>query len=190
LNSFYTNDELNSIGFSSFGIDVKLSKNTSIYHPERITLGDHVRIDDFCILSACENGFISIGSYVHIAAYCMIEAPAGLIMEDFSGLAGRCTVYGGSDNYSGEFLTNPCVPSHTRQETSAKVHLKEHAVIGASSVILPGVTIGHGSAVGAMSMVTKSVPDSEIHVGIPAKFIKVRLSNIDKLGNKVKDSAQ
>ena len=188
MNSFYTDDELGLIGFSNYGKDVKLSRKTSIYHPERITIGEHVRIDDFCILSAGANGFISIGSFVHIAAYCMIEAPAGFVMEDFSGLAGRCTIYGGSDNYSGQFLTNPCVPAHTRQETSAKVHLKEHAVVGASSVILPGVTIGHGSAVGSMSLVTKSVPDFEIYAGIPAKFIKVRLSNTVILGEQVKGS--
>jgi galactoside O-acetyltransferase len=186
LNSFYTNDELDLIGFSDYGADVKVSRNTSIYHPERITLGDHVRIDDFCILSACANGFILIGSYVHIAAYCLLEATAGLVMDDFSGLAGRCTIYGGSDNYSGQFLTNPCVPSHTRQITSAKVHLKEHAVVGASSVILPGITIGLGSAVGAMSLVTRSVPDFEIHAGIPAKSIKNRLPNTVELGDKVK----
>jgi len=110
MSSFYSPAELAELGLASFGHDVKISRKTSIYHPERITIGNHVRIDDFCVLSACSDGYIRIGSFVHIAALCMIEAPAGFEMDDFSGLAGRCTVYGGTDDYSGLHLTNPCVP--------------------------------------------------------------------------------
>lgn len=126
-----------------------------------------------------------MGSFIHIAAYCMIEAPGGVEMRDFSGLAGRCTIYGGSDDYSGNYLTNPCVPLHTRKIECSRVLLKEHAVIRASSVILLGVTIGQGSAVGAMSLVMRSVPDFEIHVGVPAKFVRKRYSDVIKLGNNV-----
>jgi galactoside O-acetyltransferase len=172
--SFHTDEELRGIGFKSLGHDVKISRRASIYHPESIEIGSHVRIDDFCVLSACSDGFIRIGSFVHIAALCMIEAPAGVVMEDFSGLAGRCTIYGGTDDYSGEHLTNPCVPWEYRSCVWAPVTLSRHALAGAGAVILPGVTMGECSVAGAMALVTRSIPAGQVHAGIPARYIKDR----------------
>lgn len=53
-----------------------------------------------------------------------------------------------------------------------KTTIKEGASIGANSTILPGVIIGKNSMVGAGSVVTKSIPDNELWVGNPAKFIR------------------
>ena len=53
-----------------------------------------------------------------------------------------------------------------------KVTIKEGAWIGAKTVILPGVTIGRNSVIGAGSVVTKSIPDFTVAVGNPAKAIK------------------
>ncbi len=174
MSSFYSDTELMEIGFETMGHDIRISRRASIYHPERISLGSHVRIDDFCVLSACSDGFIKIGSFVHIAALCLIEAPAGFEMEDFSGLAGRCTVYGGTDDYSGEHLTNPCVPWEFRSCVWKTIRMRRHALAGAGAVILPGVTMGECSVAGAMSLVTRSIPDGQIHAGVPARFIKER----------------
>lgn len=52
------------------------------------------------------------------------------------------------------------------------VHIKKNAWIGANATILPGVTIGENSVVGAASVVTKDVPDNVVVVGNPAKVIK------------------
>ena len=65
MDSYYSEEELNNIGFKSIGTNVKLSKKSSIYGANEISLGNNVRIDDFCILS----GKIRIGNYIHIAAY-------------------------------------------------------------------------------------------------------------------------
>ncbi|EAO54015.1 O-acetyltransferase (cell wall biosynthesis) [Bacillus thuringiensis serovar israelensis ATCC 35646] len=64
MNSFYSQEELKKIGFLSVGKNVLISKKASIYNPGAISIGNHVRIDDFCILS----GKITIGSYSHISA--------------------------------------------------------------------------------------------------------------------------
>ncbi|MBT3210423.1 MAG: acyltransferase, partial [Planctomycetaceae bacterium] len=66
--SFYSMEELQTLGLASFGKDVKISRKASIYNPGQISIGNHVRIDDFCVLSAGEGG-IEIGDYVHIAVY-------------------------------------------------------------------------------------------------------------------------
>lgn len=55
---------------------------------------------------------------------------------------------------------------------SREVVLKKGCWIGAKSVILPGVTIGKNSVVGAGSIVTKDVPDGVVAVGNPARVIK------------------
>lgn len=181
MSSFYTEVELAQIGFRNVGENVKISKKSSFYNVERIEIGNNVRIDDFCSISACADGFVKIGNRVHIAAYCYIEAPAGFTMNDFSGLAARCTVYGGTDDYSGDYLTNPCVPIEFRSCRSEPVTLGKHVVVGAGSIIMCGVTIGSGSAIGAMSFVTKDIPDGKIAIGTPAKAIKNRSKKLFEL---------
>jgi acetyltransferase-like isoleucine patch superfamily enzyme len=52
--------------------------------------------------------------------------------------------------------------------------LEEHAFIGANSVVLPGVTVGQGAVVGAMSLVTRDVDPWTINVGSPSRTIGVR----------------
>ncbi len=109
--SFLSREELMEIGFKSIGENVLLSRKASIYGPENIEIGNNVRIDDFCILT----GKIKLGSYIHIAAYsALFGGEEGIIMEDFSGLSSRVSVYAISDDYSGESLTNPMIPKNTR----------------------------------------------------------------------------
>jgi len=185
MSSFFSQSELLAVGFRTVGTNVKISKKSSFYNVERIDIGDNVRIDDFCAISACAEGYVKIGSFVHIAAFCFIEAPAGVTFEDFSGLAARCTIYGGSDDYSGEYLTNPCVPLEYRLCSSKPVLLKKHAVVGTGTTIMLGVTIGLGSAVGSMALVSKNIPDGRIAVGIPARPVKDRKINLLELEKKL-----
>lgn len=54
------------------------------------------------------------------------------------------------------------------------VIIEDDVWIGARAVILPGVTIGHGSVVGACAVVTKDVPPYSIYVGNPGRVVKIR----------------
>ncbi len=187
MSSFFSRDELEAVGFESLGIDVKVSRRTGIYHPERISLGNHVRIDDFCVLSACSKGYIKIGSHCYIGAMSFIEATAGFVMDDFSTLAARVTVYSGTDDYSGEHLTNPCVPDRLRRVTSGIVTVGRHSIIGTCSTLMPGVTIGEGTAVGANSLVTKDLPPKGIYAGCPVRLIKRRSDSVLHLEQQLSD---
>ena len=70
-------------------------------------------------------------------------------------------------------FTNDKFPRSKKYPDSFQsVHIKEGASIGASSTILGGLTIGKNSMVGAGSLVTKDIPDYELWVGSPAKFIR------------------
>ncbi len=181
-NSFLNNDELQDLGLTKIGKNVKISRNTCFYSPEKIELGDNVRIDDFCILS----GDIKIGNYVHIAAFCGLFGSGGIEMSDFSGLSSRVSIYSASDDYLGEFLTGPCIPIEYRKITEGKVILEKHALVGTGATILPGVKIGVGSAVGAMSLLTKSTLDWKIYTGVPAKPIKDRKKDLLEIELKLK----
>jgi|SRR5665647_192871 len=182
--------ELLALGLHSIGKNVLISTRAQFYRPERIDVGSNSRIDDFVTLTAGPNGNIEIGEYVHIAAYCMIEAPDSVTFSDFSGLAARVTLYGGTDNYSGESLTNPCVPIKYRQIHQAAIFLGKHAVVGTNSVILPGAYLAEGCAVGAMSLVRGRMEPFTVYAGVPAKRLIVRSHKLLELEAALRESTR
>lgn len=177
---FYTREELEKIGFKSLGENVFLSDKVSIYSPEKISIGNNVRIDDFCILS----GDITIGNYIHIAAYCGFFGGAGIEIKDFSTTSSRVAIYSISDDYSGLSLTNPMIDEKYKNLKKGKVILKKHTIVGTGSTILPGVILGEGTAVGAHSLINKSTDDWGMYVGSPAKRIKERKKDLLELERK------
>ena len=180
MESFLGRRELDQLGFAAVGEDVLISRKASIYAPERIRVGDHVRIDDFTFLS----GDITLHNHIHIAAFCMLiggSGDAGIVMDDFSGLSGRVTVYSISDDYSGEFMTNPTIPEEYLNVLRGRVTIGKYAIIGTSSVLMPGVDIGEGAAVGAMSLVSRSLPGWKICGGVPARPLKDRSRGLKEL---------
>lgn len=184
MNSFYTEKELAEIGFGSYGKDVSISRKASIYKPERIRLGRHVRIDDFCILSGGDG--IEIGNYVHISAYSAIYGGTGVVFEDYTGLSPRCAVFSESDDFSGNSMIHPFFPDELKPAfIRGKVYLRKFSQVGANSTLLPGVEIGQGAAVGAHSLVTKSCEPWGIYAGVPAKKIKTRSKNLLELERRL-----
>ena len=153
-----------ALGLSKIGDNVLISRKASIYGASHIHIGNNVRIDDFCILSAGEEG-IHLGSYIHIAAYTSIIGKARIILEDFSGLSSRVSVYSSSDDYSGKVMTNPTIPEKLTGVKNGKVLIGRHAIIGTGTVILPGVKIKEGAAIGALSLVNKDCEEFKIYAG-------------------------
>lgn len=166
MNSFYSRDELENLGFQSVGRDVLISRKCSIYGIENISVGDHCRIDDFVILS----GRIQIGRYVHIAAGTYLYGgEAGIFMDDFSGIASHGSVYTVTDIFFGGSMINPTVPEEYRMVKHGKVIIGKHVSIGASSVVLPSVCLGEGSAFGAMSLINRNARPWTMYAGRPIK---------------------
>lgn len=176
--AFYTENELNTIGFKRLGKNVKISTRAAIYRPHEMEIGDNSRIDDFCLLS----GKIFIGRNVHLAAYSNVSAgECSVTFNDFSGLAYGCHVFTGSDDYSGETLTNPTIPLEYKGLKEANVVLGRHVIVGTNSIIFPGVNVAEGCSIGAFTMVTKSTKPWGIYFGIPAKKIRDRKQGLLKL---------
>jgi len=164
--AFLSDAQVMALGFKRVGRNVRISDKASIYNPEAMELGDHVRIDDFCVVS----GRVVFGRNVHVAVFCNIAgAEVGVQLDDFAGLAYGCHVFAQSDDYSGHTMTNPTVPAAYKQETRAPVRIGRHCIVGCKSVVLPGVELGEGCAIGAMSLVNRSTDPWSICHGTPAR---------------------
>jgi acetyltransferase-like isoleucine patch superfamily enzyme len=173
-NSFYSKSELVRIGFKSLGYNVLISRHARIYNPEKIEIGNNIRIDDFCILS----GNIKLGNHIHISAYTALYAKFGIEMEDYTGLSPRCTIFSATDDFSGDFMIGPMIDDKFTNVHGGKVIIKKFSQIGSNCVILPALTVFEGVAVGAMSLVTHDLNEWSIYKGIPAKFHKQRSKKI------------
>jgi galactoside O-acetyltransferase len=174
MNYFLSPEEIRQLGLASVGTNVTIDRAARLIHPQRMHLGDHVRIDAFCILSAGPDG-IRLGNHVHIGAGAYIFGGGGaVVMEDFSGLSGRVSIYTANDDYLHGHLTNPTVPEQFRQVRTGPVTLRRHCIVGAGSTILPGVELGWGSSVGAMVLVQANLPDCAVLRSQPARRAKLR----------------
>ncbi len=108
---------------------------------------------------------LHLGKYVDIGAFTYINAKKGVIMEDYVQLGSHCSIYTIStiDNKEGKIL------------------LKKNCRIGTHSVVMPGVTIGENTVIGAFSFVNTDIPDNTLAYGVPAK--KVRKLTTEEIQN-------
>jgi len=163
--------ELAALGLRSLGNNVKVSDRAAIYDPERISIGDNARIDDFTVLA----GGITIGRNVHVTVFCNLAGGrAGITIADFATLAYGCHVVAQTDDYSGRTMTNSTVPARFKHETSAPVSIGRHVILGTGTVVLPGVNLGDGVSAGARTLFLRSAEPWGVYVGSPARRIKER----------------
>lgn len=182
--AYLTDFQLKEAGFKKLGKEVKISDKASIYNADQIEIGDYSRIDDFCVIS----GRVTIGRYNHITPMCLVAGGSpGIIFDDFCTLAYGVKVFSQSDDYSGATLTNSLVPKKFKNEKFASVYLQRHVIVGAGSIIFPGVNIAEGCSIGAMALVTKSTESWGIYTGVPAKRVKDRKKDLLELEKKFLD---
>lgn len=173
--AYYTDEQLQAIGFKKVGKSVKVSDKAIIYNADQMEIGDYSRIDDFCILS----GVVSIGRFCHVTPMCLIAGGIpGVFMEDFTTLAYGVKIFSQSDDYSGETMTNSLIPKKFKKEILLPVYIKRQSIIGAGSIILPGVTVEQGCSTGAMTLLNKSTDPWGVYVGNPAKRLKDRKKDL------------
>ena len=136
------------------------------------TIGSGTRIWQFVVVLPGAK----IGSEVNICSHCFIEND--VIIGD------RVTIKCGVQIWDGviledEVFIGPNVTFTNDKRPRSKIYSNKHsktlvmrgASIGGGATILPGVEIGRGAMVGAGAVVTKSVPDSAVVVGNPARVM-------------------
>ena len=178
--AWLTTEQIKDMGFAQVGDNVFLSNKASYYNCKNIRIGNHVQIDDFCVLSAGEGG-IDIGNYIHITVFSSLIGAGNISLADFSGLSSRVTIYSSNDDYSGEFMTNPMIPAEFTNVQHGDVKIGRHVIIGSGSIILPNVILEEGVAVGALSLIRKNCEAFGIYSGSPAKKIGERKRDLLEL---------
>jgi acetyltransferase-like isoleucine patch superfamily enzyme len=174
--SFYTEKELATLGFKSYGDNVNVSRNAKFYGIEDIVIGNNVRIDDFCILS----GKISIGSNVHISSSVKLFGACGIILEDYTGISSNSIIYSAMDDFGGDYLIGPIHPKGTTNVLGGEVKICKYSQIGAGCIVFPNLEIKEGTVIGAMSLVKSSTEQWSVYAGIPARKIKDRKKGLLK----------
>jgi acetyltransferase-like isoleucine patch superfamily enzyme len=99
---------------------------------------------------------LKLGYKTDVGAFTYINAKHGVIIEDFVQIGSHCSIYSVS----------------TIDNKEGKVTLKRNCKIGSHSVVMPGVTVGENSVIGACSFVNKDIPANVIVAGVPAKVIR------------------
>ncbi len=99
---------------------------------------------------------LELGYRTDIGAFTYINAKNGVTIEDEVQIGSHCSIYSVS----------------TIDDKNAPVVLRKNCRVGSHSVVLPGVTIGENTVVGAMSFVNKDLPANSVAFGVPAKVVK------------------
>lgn len=136
---------------------------TKIIGLENIEFGRNIIIDDFVFIYAKKR--IKIGNNVHIASFTSITGGECFTMEDFSALSSGVRILTGSDDFKFWGFGNSTICEKYRNTKRAAIRIGKFCVIGANSVILPGVNVGEGATVGAGSVVTKNLEPWGIYIG-------------------------
>lgn len=97
-------------------------------------------------------GALKLGEYVDIGAFTYINAVNGVIIGENVEIGSHCAIYSES----------------TIDERKGQVVIEDNVCIGSHSTIMPGVTIGKNTTIGAHSFVKRSIPANVIAYGVPA----------------------
>ncbi|MCH5228535.1 MAG: acyltransferase [Muribaculaceae bacterium] len=145
---------------------------TQFLNPKNIYLGNNVRIgrlSRLCSYKVGDNyGKIIIKDNCYIVDFLTILAGSDIIIEENNLIASYVGIF--SENHSMDPLSK--LKYGHQPLTGAPVTIKRNCWIGEKVLILPGVTIGEYSIIGAGSVVNKNIPPYSIAVGNPAKVIK------------------
>lgn len=99
---------------------------------------------------------LKLGRLSDVGAFTYINAQYGIEIGDYAQLGSHCAVYSVS----------------TIDDKKGKVVIKENARLGTHSTVMPAVTIGKNSMIGAYSFINKDIPDNTLAYGVPVKIVR------------------
>ena len=178
--------------FARMGQGVVVGRGVLLRHPQRISLGDAVLIDDLCVLDArgsaaglsvgsgalvsrgtilsCKEGGITIGAQANLGWSCVVSSVGGVEIGEAALLAGGCYVGGGRYHLGDRGRSIAEQGSYSQ----GPVAIGARSWLGARAIVLDGVRIGEGAVVAAGAVVTEDVAPFTIVGGVPARIIRER----------------
>lgn len=146
-------------------------RNLTVLGEKNIEIGSHTWVDDYATL-AVSFGELKIGSRCHICPSSYLSGGGGLYIGDNVAVCANAQVLSHSEiPTKGKSMAGPMIKESEKGFKSLPIHIKNNSFISVGAIILPGVTIGEGSIVGANSVVTKDVEPWTVVGGVPAKKI-------------------
>ncbi|WP_267191373.1 acyltransferase [Vibrio campbellii] len=152
----------NNVIFSPIYIsedNISIGSNVSIFNNARLEAINRYNELEF-------NGDIVIGDRVRIQQNLHLTCASNITIEDDVAIAANVTITDIKHGYK-----DICLPIERQDIDCHDVLIKSGAKVYNNAVILPGVTIGKNSVVGANSVVTRSIPDYSVVTGNPARII-------------------
>lgn len=154
-----------SAGARSAGAGLRVGSGAGFLHLETFEIGHGVFIGAQAYLQGRFDGTCRIGDHVWIGPQSYFDA-RDLVIEEYVGWGPGARVLGSM--HTGIPVDVPIVQTDL---TIKPVTIEAWADIGTSATILPGVTVGRGSLVGAGAVVTEDVPPFAVVAGVPAQII-------------------
>jgi acetyltransferase-like isoleucine patch superfamily enzyme len=151
-----------------FGNGVRIGGGVHFRHLETFEIGDGVFIGAQAFIQGRFDGLTKIGNHVWIGPQAYFDA-RDLILEDYVGWGPGAKVLGSA--HTGLPIDQPIIETDLEIRP---VRVEAWADVGTGAVLLPGVTVGKGSIVGAGAIVTRDVPPFAIVAGVPARFLRWR----------------
>ena len=166
------NRKVKALRKNHVGLDSKLARTTQVYGWERVLIGRGCLICDDTLLNGLncpgENPGIVIGDYCCIGRRNFFNAGTALVLGDYCLTGTDCHFLGSDHAHDSPFA--PYVA--TGNTPGGEIVLGPNVWLGARVTVLKNVHIGHGSIIGAASVVTTDIPPFAIAVGIPARVLK------------------
>lgn len=150
------------------GHGLQVGPNVGFKHVERLSFGDRVFLGAQAYIQGRFDGRCEIGNHVWIGPQAYFDA-RDLVIEDHVGWGPGAKVLGSA--HTGVPIDVPIVATDL---VIKPVRIGARADVGTGAIVLPGVTVGHDSIVGAGAVVAEDVPPYAVVAGVPARFLKWR----------------
>ena len=155
--------------FRQLGEGVVIEDGVLVFHPENITIHNHVYIGHQTILKGYYKDEMIIGEGCWIGQQCFLHSAGGITIGRAVGIGPGVKII--TSVHEDSQISLPLIH---QKLCFAPVFIGDGADIGTGAVILPGVTIGEGAIIGAGSVVNKNIEPYSVYAGIPARFIRFR----------------
>jgi acetyltransferase-like isoleucine patch superfamily enzyme len=185
LQSRYLNeDDLRHLGIKNVGQNVLVSEHATVVGIANVSLGSNIRIDSHVVILS-RRGPLSIGDNVHIEPASSIVAHNGVTIGSYCTISHGVRLFTSSADYSGASFTNVFPDGSHQKPKEGSIEIQDHVIIGGNSVVMPGVVVGEGAAVGALSFVRSSLEQWGIYAGNPIRRLGDRSTEIREIAKTI-----